>query len=195
MSILKYISLPSNLIETRASYIKEREEDEFCVNTNPSECLFSPNTSFIESEICILDKEDATFDKCFNNPFIYRLYMQVVDYYSKQISEVSQRYREKEDNEGCLDENTMAKRDQEIKKYWDKEAVLYNQTLYKFLQENLKIGEFAEIYTAWTDHISFDFAPPTSEQTINLKDLLKITSYNKTIGIDERAKKTIIKTE
>ena len=195
MSIITYISFPRCLGKLRESYIKEREEDEFSINANPSECIYFPDTSFIESEIAIFDKEDATFDNCFKNPSIYRLYLEVSDYYSEQRKEISQGYFEREDSEGYLNEETMAQLDQDLKKYWDKDSILRNQALYKFLNENLKNGEFAEIYTSWHDHVNFNFDPPTSEQTINLEDLPKLTSPTKTIELDERTKMTIIKTE
>ena len=65
--------------------------------------------------------------------------------------------------------------------------------LHKFINKNLDIGEFVEIYRAWHDHEHFEFAAPTSEHTINLEVLLNAPMRMGTLAFEERHKLTIYK--
>ena len=72
--------------------------------------------------------------------------------------------------------------------------LVYRRALCDFLQKNLKSGEFAEIYTLWTDHVNEHFGSPTKEETVALEDYLEMSKSSGSPGFEDRHKLTIYKT-
>ena len=111
--------------------------------------------------VLISDKGEATFNDCLKNSFIYELYIgPLSNDYVDDCLEISQEN---------LDHLTVMKK---LKKRADRSQRLYQQGLHDFLYMNLTVGEFAEVYTGWTNHINYDFCQPESRHIINLGDLL-----------------------
>ena len=163
MSYIMYISFPKELVAFRLSDIKGREKEfgiNYVTNNLRQDIYLFPNISPWESNIVIIDKKNAIFNNCFKNPFIYNLNVALPnEYYSKKVA-ITQ--------EMLDDETKKRKYTASAEKCW----LILNELLYNFIEKNLIIGEFAEIYISWHDHVCFDFGQPTSERTLNLRDLI-----------------------
>ena len=113
----------------------------------------------------IVDKENVTFTDCLKNPCIYQFYVGLCsddydNYYDDEYWDMI---------EGKLDHNETKKM---LKKRDNTHKRLHQQALHDFLYANLDVGEFAEIYFGWTNHVHDDFGPPETESTIDLFSLL-----------------------
>jgi hypothetical protein len=187
MSFICYIALPRKLNAFRASDIAGREK-EFNVGREAKnyhgDLFLFPNSPPWEKHIVISDKKDATFNDCFKNMYVYEF-----SYGHTNVSHAAAKVIEQIRKHGD-DEDTMRR---EVKKIWDLEYLQSQKILYTFLDANLATGEFAEIYTSWHDHENFHFNPPTSKNTMNLKEILAMPSPAKS-QIEERYKLTICKT-
>jgi hypothetical protein len=135
-----------------------------------------------ECDIGVMDKKNAIFNNCFANPFIYELNVKLPPSYYNRCLEIE---------ESTMDEKTKG---QALENLSNEKRLLYQQLLHDFIDMSLSVGEFAEIYTAWHDHINFDFAPPTLEITISLCDVLTMPTQFKHFSIEKRQKLTIHKT-
>ena len=188
LSVLEYIAFPREVASSPLVYIKHEEDDEFCIKVDEGERLRDDITSAF-----FIAQNSSIFNNCFRNSFIYEFYVGIPGYYRKRQIEITKTYREKEVITGCLDYESM-KRD--LEKYWNLDRILLNQTLYKFLHDILKVGEFVEIYEAWMgqeDERGVIFGPPTSETVISLEDLLTFPRPTKKHKREERTKLTIHK--
>jgi len=125
--------------------------------------------------IIIYDKNGATFDRCFENPFVYGFYVETPHYYcyNEKIA-VTQKYHEIEAATGHFDEKAMH---DELRQYHERVWSLQNKALHHFLDKKLAMNEFAEQYIAWVSGDDFNFKPPTIEQTVTLKELLTIPMF------------------
>jgi hypothetical protein len=182
MSLISYISFPRKLNAFRVSDIAGREE-EFGIDYDISDCASNlylfPDFPLKESHIVIKDKKTAIFKDCFKNPFIYEFYIEIpLDFDIRRSEIVFQ----------CSDDEVKQR---ELRQLEDKENLLYNQSLYDFLLRNLRVGEFAEIYTAWHDHVNYNFETPTSECVINLEDIFNPPMSVETLAIEKRYKLTV----
>jgi len=199
---MKYISLPRDITQCQlnATYIKFDEDDEFNINPDANENwgkLMSPIEGQIEGRIYMVDKRTAIFNKCFINNFIYELYVEVPEYYYEKRIEIINKHHDKYKNykERLLHDDALKN---DLLVYGLKTWSLENQVIYKYLDDNLKIGEFSEIYTSIIeeeDENGMYFFPPTSEISISLNELLTLPYPMDWIDFGEREKITIHKTE
>lgn len=200
MSIMKYISFPRELSNHHVSYVKTWEEGEFRINPDVVDrCWDVEVLPVIEGQIdgCITFWGligSTFFNNCFVNPFIYEFLVETPEYFHEQKDAIIDKYHREEKSTGSrLDYNAM---DQELYKYWNKEQLLQNQVLCKYLHDNLNNGEFIEIYESWIeeeDERGLIFGPPTSEIVIILKELLNLPYPMKVLKIGERKKLVICK--
>ncbi|MCL2400933.1 MAG: hypothetical protein FWC91_14475 [Defluviitaleaceae bacterium] len=175
MSIIEYISFPRTLETFYQSGVKGREK-EFGMD-------ISESTPW-GINIWIMDNEEgATFKNCFKNTFIYGFAIALSQDYYEQRSNIIL---------GGLGDEII---EQELKKIDDIADTLRDKTLYNFLNKILNPGEFVEIYTTWHDHINFNFGSPTTERTINLEEILTITTQEDPLEFDTSCKLTICKTK
>ena len=187
MSCIHYISFPKKLCALRACDIVGREI-EFGINYDLRyarvDMYVFPNAPYWEANIVIFDKNTATFNNCFKNEFIYEIWRIGVDSeHFEQSIEVMKKYPNADDEI----------RIRELAKINDSEILLNQKVMYDFLDCNLAVGEFAEMYESWHDHINFNFEPPTSEQFINLSDMLTTVFNSPPLKTNERRKCTIVK--
>ena len=200
MSIMRYISFPRKLKKHQISYIKLDGDDEFNISTNIDgiwdygELLVTEGR--VDGRISIWDiLGKSTFNKCFNNPFVYEFGICIPDYYREQRMEITKRYSKRKEDDGYLDYKAM---DQELYVYWGKVWSLESQVLYKYLHDNLNTGEFVEIYESWVSNENEDengitFSPPTTETVITLEELPSLPLPKETLDFSERKKLTIHK--
>jgi len=184
MSYIAYISFPKELKVFRFSEIKGREK-EFGIhydtaNFRPDILLFA-DFSPDDNNIVIIDKKKATFKRCFKNSFIYEFCSSLPSEFSRKRWEVVHGNLDDEIKKLKLEENA--------ERSWRASQ----QIQCSFIHKNLEIGEFAEIYTSWHDHINFNFNPPTSEDTMTLEEFLNMPMPSKSKNIEERYKLTIHK--
>jgi len=203
MSMMRYISFPKKLTNHQVSYIRHEGDDKFIVNTNVGE-NWGKELPVIEGQVdgrvSIWDFtgnklfNKAVFINCFMNPYIYGFSVEIPDYYREQCEEIIDRYSDEEESTGyCLDYEAM---DKELSEYVNKKWFLKNQVLYKYLQDNLKAGEFVEIYESWIeeeDERGMIFGPPTSETVITLNELPNLPFSDGPDEVGEREKLTIHK--
>ncbi|MCL2400932.1 MAG: hypothetical protein FWC91_14470 [Defluviitaleaceae bacterium] len=186
MSIIAYISFPKELKVFHPSDIEGREK-EFGINYETSnlrkDILLFPKVSPWESNIIIADKKEATFNNCLKNLFIYEFCISLPREYYRQKADVAK-----------SNKNDDTKK-QEILKIAEKWWLVRNKLLHDFINDNLIIGELVEIYTTWHDHVNFNFEPPTSEDTIDLEDVLNMPLPRTSLKIDTSHKLTICKTK
>jgi len=168
MSIIWYISFPKELQVFRLSDMVCADEKLRFEMLN--ECDFGVTST------------DAIFNDCFKNSFVYEFYVNLPDTYYDRQAEIM--YNSE------LDEKAKG---QKLKKLSDERMLLYQQMLYEFINKNVHVGEFAEIYTAWHDHKNFEFESPTSEHSINLKSLLNEPMRMNAPNLEERHRLTIYK--
>jgi len=163
--------------------------DDFIINPD-TDGNWGKDHSKIEINIRFWESGRAVFNNCFKNPFVYQTYLFTLpESYRRQIMEPY--YIAMETDGGCFDKNAM---DQEIDEYNRKEWLLKNQALYKYLNDNLNVGEFIEIYTAWIrDDVCY--GPPTFKTIVNLEDVLNlpISKSTNVFKYDESEKLTIYK--
>jgi hypothetical protein len=156
------------------------KEKEFGINYDTSCCgpdVYLFPGSERESGILLLDIGNATFKNCFINPAVYQ-------YGFVQPLEFSKRKHVQAD--GKYDIESMM---QEIKKI----NLFTVQSKYNFLMKHLHIGEFAEIYDVWHDHVNFDFDSPLLEHDMDLEDLPDLSKHKKAREVSDRRKLTIHK--
>ncbi|MCL2400916.1 MAG: hypothetical protein FWC91_14390 [Defluviitaleaceae bacterium] len=186
MSIIAYVSFPKKLKAFRLSDIIGREK-EFGINYDTNnlrkDIFLFPEVSPWDSNFIITDKREAIFTKCLNNLFIYELHGNLPREYYCQRAEIIQ--NNKDDEIKKLERNELEER------WW----LVRNKLLHDFINDNLIIGEFVEIYTTWHDHVNFNFGPPTSEDTIDLEDVLNMPLPRTSLKIDTSHKLTICKTK
>ena len=199
MSIMRYISFPRELIKHQVSYIKFDDEDGFRIDTDAKEDWDKDLPVIkgrIDGRFSIWDIIGrAVFKNCFKNPFIYEFHAEAPDYYYKQRMDIVRKHMGRKAIDRCLDDKAM---NQELYVYWNKGQSLQNQVLYKYLYDNLNVGEFVEIYKSWIekeDERGIIFSPPTSETVINLDELLNLPYPMETLKDGEREKLTIHKTD
>jgi len=192
------MSFPRELTKHQVSYVKRWDDDEFKVNIDAEENLrrvLQITEGRVDGRFSVWDPViTAHFNDCFINPFVYEFCAEVPEYYCEQKAMISHKYMENEAINGFLDHDA---KDHDLSEYWNKEWSLQNQVLYKYLQDNLKTGEFVEIYESWIeeeDERGMYFGPPTSETVITLKEVLHLP-FSTGPDFGERLKLTIHKTE
>jgi len=129
----------------------------------------------------------ANFTNCFENPLIYSFYEGMMPGFRDKFDEVVH---------GEVLEADEQKR--ELDKLHDNLDYWQRHMFYSAIDSILNVGEFVEKYIVWTNHVDYDFGPPTAERTINLKDVLsmkKILHHPKGTDIGDGYKITIIKSE
>jgi len=112
--------------------------------------------------IVLEDKGDSTFIDCFINSFVYDYNIVLLNDYFKSDEYMAIIRQEVE----------LSTAQKWLKDNENRRIAAYQQGLFNCLYRNLDVGEFAEIYKGWTDHVSTVYDPPETEQVINLSDLL-----------------------
>jgi len=197
MSTMSFLSFPRELNKHQVSYIKHPEEDEFRIDTDAEESwgkVLSVTKGRIDGRFSVWNiVSKAVFSNCFVNPFVYEYCADTPDYYYDERMAIVRKHTEKDAKGGYLDLGMM---DQELYVYDSKEWSLQNQVLYKYLHDNLNVGEFVEIYTSWIeeeDERGMIFGPPTSETVITLEELLSLPFSTGPDELGERERLTIHK--
>ncbi|MCL2379098.1 MAG: hypothetical protein FWC77_08235 [Defluviitaleaceae bacterium] len=187
MSGINYISFPKALRAFLLSDIKGRERDfgiTYDVKGYRKDIYLFPDSLPDENAVIIVFKNDASFNKCFKNKFIYEFCISIPIDLIRQRTEIAM---------SDLDDEV---RQCELKKLDDTSILFLSMSLYDFIQKHLEKGEFAEIYRVWTDHVNFNFDSPKQEVTINLNDLLSPFDAPKVVEFISRgswSKYTIVK--
>ena len=190
MSVIAYISFPKELKAFRISDIEGKEKEcgiNYDINNLRKDIFLFPSVSPWESDFIIVDKKNAVFGKCFNNLFIYELCESMSKEQSREYYQQKQKILRSDKN----DEVKEREMDEFSQKWW----LIRNQSFHDFINTNLDIGGFVEIYTTWHDHVNFNFSSPTSEESMNLEDVLSMPLPKKSIGFDTVHKLTIYKTK
>ena len=169
MSSMSYIAFPNQLKAFRLSEIKGKEKDygiNYDISGYQNQYMFLfPNSSPEESHVVIVDKKKATFRKCFINKYIY-------------IISIDLPYIQMDTIKKIVDKKfKLCELEQFVEEKW----LRYKQIQYNFISENLNSGEFAEVYSVWTDHVNFDFGPPKLEYTMTLDEFLNIPRPDKIV--------------
>jgi len=196
---MSYISFPREVAMHQKSYIKPDGEAEFRINTNANENL--------EGFLPIIDGQangrvsvwdiiiKAVFKDCFINKFVYEFCVEVPEHFDEKMAVIN-KYDLESTVIGCeMNHDAMDRELDEINK---REWFLQNQVLYKYLYDNMFVGEFIEIYKSWIEIEGEDgmiFSPPTSEIVITLKDVLSLPYLIDNIEYGERFRLTIHRME
>jgi hypothetical protein len=194
MSWISYTSFPRELKAVRVSEVRGREKEfgiDYDISLWQDYVYLFPNKPLEESRIVVVDKKDARFDNCFENKFVYKLSTEIHDDTKEQRAEIVNRYYEKKEASGYLDDENM---NQELRKYWEIDWRKARQIMYDFTNEHINYGEFVEIYSAWDNHEGEVFLPPTIEQSMTLQEYLDRPIDSERPNSNERYKLTIHKT-
>ena len=181
MSYISYISFPSALNAYTKTVALGNEN---CLGINYDISHYHENLYLFpgippeKNAISITDVKGVVFADCFKNPYIYEYHIATPHHIKRERSKI------------VFSDMEYADKLQEIKMFSDKNRCFYLRTLHDFIDENLMVGSFAEIYTVWTDHTNFIIKAPLSECTI---DLTEIVDATEAIGITAGHKAIIVK--
>jgi len=199
---MRYISFPRELTKHQVLYVKCKDEDEFKKRSDINDSWDYKELPLVEGRIdgriSIWDIfGSVVFNSCFKNPFVYEFCVCLPDYYHEQKMSIIDRYCAGKDTTiEPLDDEANEAMDKELYQYWGKGWSLENQVLYKYLHENLNVGEFVEIYESWIeeeDENCMTFGPPTFDTNITLEELLYLLLPTQPLEWEERRRLTIRK--
>ena len=188
MSGMNFISFPRKFNAFLLSDIEGREKAfgiMYDITGYRKDLYLFPDIPPGDNMVVITDKNEASFCDCFANPFIYGFSIDIPSDLSRHRTKIAT---------SDLDDDVKQR---EIQRINDDSKQLYLSTLHDFIHRHIKVGEFVEIYKVWTDHINYHFDSPTSETTIDSKELSKILDSPEPSGLsiwDERRKYTIVRT-
>ena len=122
--------------------------------------VYYPTGSQVDEDLgaSFYDKGRAVFSDCFKNSFIYQFSLNTPPNYDERYLST---LMIKSDSKQW---DAIRKLNSEVSKYT-------KQMLYESLNLILDVGEFAEIYTIFSDHVNYNYGPPISERTIDLNDV------------------------
>ena len=196
MSFVDYISLPSKPKVPPLSDFENSEKKaglyhgKGCYQNNYYEYymyLFSDSSPTDNENLAFSEQiKVAMFKDCFKNPLVYGFSSGMIPGFRDQFDEIV--------HGGIFNEET---RKIELEKLYDRLDYWQRQMLYETVDSILDIGEFIEILTVITNHVDFNYGPPTSERTISLEDVLtlkQIMHHPEYPNIKGGYKLTIIKT-
>jgi len=207
MSYANFISFPKELDSYPLSAFQHRKDElqtrfpEFRHLESIKDDLrlyFPPEAPLHNGIVWIFENSVATFEDCFDNPFVYMYDVRMVDIFSAEKTSIIKRHLDKEVKEGWLDIESM---NLELEKYRSTARKRYLQVLYEFICNNIAAGEFSEIYVAdqYTDFGGISpqilrVPRPKSKYSANLRDLLNPTKLPDISKFDVGCKLTIYKT-
>jgi len=187
MSIVSYISFPNALNAFLLSDIVDNKSDygiSYCFDGWRKDMYLFPDVLPADSRVILIDIKGAHFTNCFNNKFIYEIGIDPPNGLTRKRARIA---ASNMDN---------ATKQQELRMLNDTIKIARIQSLYDFIHKHIDIGEFVELYNAWTDHENFRFDSPTHEMTISLDDLLRFKKFpweQTSLKFDERRKVIIFK--
>ena len=184
MSLITYISFPRELKIFKLSDIAKEKINfgiDYVVDIFQEEVCSYSDCPVRVNDVKIVEQEDVIYHKCFKNLFIYNMYIRSLSNYKYDEKMKIIRENEREDIQN-----------RELMKIWDEETLLRNQLLYTFLQFNLDVDEFVEIYIDRVVDADHDFEPPSSESIVYLEELLIFPNPKKRV---KGHKFTILKTK
>jgi hypothetical protein len=141
----------------------------------------STETYFHEHNFSLRDGSYATFKDAFKNPFVY------------EFLGSAETREERQQRAKILKNPDPEAREKEFEEFHARWFLDGKKQMYDLIYNTIEVGEFVERYRVWHDHFNFVFGPPTSEEVIDLEDLLHLPLTKNSRGIDERHKITIIK--
>ncbi|MCL2400929.1 MAG: hypothetical protein FWC91_14455 [Defluviitaleaceae bacterium] len=183
MSSITFISFPKKIEIYRLSDILNKEikfNINYVADIFREEILRYSESPVRVNNVSVTEREEASFDNCFKNSFIYDL----------RISRSKYKYDEK--IKILMGNKKKRIKRRKLKRIRDKERLFRDQLLYTFLQLTLNVDEFVEIYSDWIYGENYNFGPPKSEDVIDLEELL---IFPKPERILEKHKLTIYKTK
>jgi len=164
-------------------------DENFCLHLPTDYCLhFPPDMPLNDGLVSIHENNFITFEGCFVNPFVYEFSADIVNNFPNEKARIAKKYLDEIPITGRLDKAAM---DRALEKYRNADEQQYWRLLHKFIDINLAVGEFVELYSVDLTGLSGCFGSPKATCSMNLCDILTPFDFQS----DEDCKLILYKTD